>query len=209
MGDHLDKICEHCGMAFRTTSTQYHRNNRRGYRFFCTRWCRNTASVRARQSPCTNCGTAVPRRPCDLKKVKNVFCSRSCAGSYNNRHKSKGSRRSKLEAFIVQRLQADFPAVEVLANDIRTIGAEIDILIPSLKLGIELNGILHYEPIYGAEKLERIVANDQQKVAACREKGIELAVIDVSWMKYFKPAAGERVYDVVKSLVIRLLPRAA
>jgi hypothetical protein len=53
----------------------------------------------------------------------------------------------------------------------------ISISSPILKLGIEINGIFHYEPIYGSDKLIQIQNNDKAKLRACNEKGIDLIII--------------------------------
>ena len=80
-----------------------------------------------------------------------------------------------------------FPSLEFHFNRKDTINSELDIYIPSLKIAFELNGIFHYEPIYGPEKLGQINNNDERKMQACIEHGIELCLIDVSTLTYFKP----------------------
>ena len=101
------------------------------------------------------------------RKSDRLFCSSSCAAKYNNAHKTYGTRRSKLEAYLESQLRSEFPQLELICNGKNAIGSELDFYFPQLRLAIELNGILHYEPIYGADRLERTQANDQQKGISC------------------------------------------
>jgi hypothetical protein len=62
-------------------------------------------------------------------------------------------------------------------NDIKTINSELDFYFPSLKFAIELNGIVHYKPIYGTDKLNSIKNNDANKLILCSNNKIDLMVI--------------------------------
>jgi hypothetical protein len=112
----------------------------------------------------------------DRNKIK--FCSKSCATTYNNKNKKIGTRRSKLELYIEEVLSKQFNSEEVWFNDKKTIGSELDIYFPKLKLAFELNGPFHYRPIYGEKKFNRIKKMDEQKKSLCKTKGIELVSID-------------------------------
>ena len=41
---------------------------------------------------------------------------------------------------------------------LEAINSELDVYVPSLNLAFELNGIFHYEPIYGEKKLNQILS---------------------------------------------------
>jgi len=84
------------------------------------------------------------------------------------------------------------------------IKSELDFYFPELKFAIELNGIFHYEPIYGQDKLEKIQSNDGRKLIACYENGVELAIVDSSSCKYLNQNAKDKYYTIVKSLVTPL-----
>jgi very-short-patch-repair endonuclease len=88
------------------------------------------------------------------------------------------------------------------------IGSELDFYFPQLRLAIELNGIFHYEPIYGADKLEQVQANDQQKSLRCAAAGIEFCTIDTSTVNHVTDIVKERYWTIVRNLVIPLLGRA-
>lgn len=135
-----------------------------------------------------------------IRVSPNHFCTQSCSATYNNQHKRYGTRRSKLEEYLEKELTLEY-STEMHFNRKDTINSEIDIYIPELKLAFELNGIFHYEPIYGPDKLCKIQNNDNRKFQACLEKGIELCIVDTSALKYFKPANAKVYLDIIKSII--------
>jgi hypothetical protein len=100
-----------------------------------------------------------------------------------------------------EELKIKYNKLEIHFNRKDTINSELDIYIPSMKLAFELNGIFHYEPIYGDKKLNQIQNNDTRKFQACLEKGIEMCIIDVSSLSYFKPANAKKYLDIVCGLI--------
>lgn len=169
--------------------------------------CDTSHLNKPKQVTCLNCSRSFLKNICQIKKHSNHFCSRSCSASYNNTHKNKGTRRSKLEIYICQRLKEDFPQLEIYENRKDVIDSELDIYFPQLRLAIELNGIFHYEPIYGKDKLERTQNNDKQKIIRCYEAGIELMIIDVSQLNYFKENKANEYYRIIKNNVTSVLSR--
>lgn len=161
--------------------------------------------IAIRQKPkihlCKNCGKQVKKQPSRIKK--NVFCNQSCSASYNNSHKKYGTRVSKLERWLQTQLLFEYPEIEFVFNDKQIINSELDIYLPSLKLAFELNGIFHYEPIFGADKLSKIQNNDGRKFQACLERGIELCIIDTSRLKYFKIQQAEPYLKIIKRIIKR------
>lgn len=134
---------------------------------------------------CSNCGCEFFRQRGLLntnakkssRKSNRVFCNQSCSGSYNNKHKTHGCRRSKLEAFLEVILKENYPEIRIECNTTSAIGYELDFYFPDFNFAIEINGIFHYEPIFGETKLERIKYTDKQKILLCEQKNIELLVI--------------------------------
>jgi very-short-patch-repair endonuclease len=134
-------------------------------------------------------------------KYKNNFCSSSCAAIYNNTHKTYGTRRSKLEKYLEEKLKEKYPKLDIHFNRKDAINSELDIYIPSLKLAFELNGIYHYEPIHGPEKLASVQNNDQRKFQACLERGIELCIIDTSSIKHFKENKANKFLNIIIEII--------
>jgi hypothetical protein len=150
---------------------------------------------------CLNCNVSFTKLQSAIKTHPNNFCSRSCSASYNNKHKTHGNRRSKLEIWLEEQLTILYPDLEIHYNRKDAIGSELDIYIPSLNLAIELNGIFHYEPIYGKDKLNQIQQNDKSKSMLCFEHKIDLCIIDTSAQKYVKPSTSQKYLDIITTII--------
>ena len=168
---------------------------------YCSKKCQSIGQISKIKCVCKNCGGETQKTPSQIKKAKNVFCSRSCAATYNNKNKTHGTRRSKLEVWLEKQLNQLYPNLDIKFNDKETIGSELDIYIPSLNVAFELNGIFHYEPIYGNDKLQQIQENDQSKSKACHDLEIDLCVIDTSQQKYFKPKTSKKYLDIITNII--------
>lgn len=204
----ISKRCDHCQIEFLRSIKDENNRARKGcIGVFCSRKCSNLAQkINNIDCICTNCNKLFIRVKSGLSK--NNFCSSSCAATYNNKHKTHGTRRSKLEFYIEEQLRTDFPDLVILCNKKEYIGSELDFYFPQLYLAIELNGIFHYEPIYGQNKLDKIQNNDKQKSMRCYEVGIEFCVIDVSQCKYLSKYNKQKYYNIVKNLVAQNIGRA-
>lgn len=201
--------CEFCLQTFYKQSKyikSYLKRNINGCRF-CNSICANKFIGRLRDKKtdmiCSHCNKLFKVRDSDKKRSKSGhnFCSSHCSAVYNNTHKTIGNRRSKLEIWIEQELTKQYPTLEIKYNDKETIKSELDIYIPSLNLAFELNGIFHYEPIYGKDKLLSIQNNDNRKFQACLEQDIELVIIDSSQIKHFKPRRAQKYIDIIDSII--------
>lgn len=170
---------------------------------FCSSKCQRTSTRNRVVIPCKQCKIECQKWPKEIKNSKsgNVFCSQSCAAKWNNAHKTKGTRVSKLERWLAIKLPELYPNLEFRFNRTDAINAELDIFVPSLKLAFELNGVFHYEPIYGPEKLSRIRSNDDRKFQACLERGIELCILDVSRMLKFKSNKAEMFLEIINKII--------
>jgi len=196
----LEQTCDYCSKVFtRKSNDESTRSKRKITRTFCSKACRSLDDIKIIQLPCKNCSKLVERIPSHLQK--NTFCSKSCAAIYNNAHKTHGTRRSKLEKYLEKKLQEEFSTLDIHFNRKDAINSELDIYIPSLKLAFELNGIYHYEPIHGPEKLASIKNNDQRKFQACLEQSIELCIIDTSSFDYFKEDRAKKFLDIILTVV--------
>lgn len=170
---------------------------------YCSAKCSGAANSKHISIECSNCSKLLLRKRSQIKKSKsgNIFCNQSCAASFNNTHKTKGNRRSKLEIWIEDKLKITYNNLSFLFNNKEIINSEIDIYIKELKLAIELNGIVHYEPIYGQEKLLSIKNNDCKKLQLCSELGIDILILDVSSLSYFKEENCIKYWDMIKNII--------
>jgi len=169
----------------------------------CSNECRNKLKTRLNTITCLckQCNVPIIRPLNWYKKCKFIFCSRSCSSTYWNINKTWGTNRSKLEVWLETQLTEKYSNLLIEYNKTNTINAELDIYIPSLKLAFELNGIFHYEPIFGKDKLQSYQNNDKRKYQACLEQGIELCIIDTHNIKYFKEKTSMRFLDIITKIV--------
>lgn len=137
---------------------------------------------------CAQCGKTVVKQISWLKKNEYNFCSKSCSATFQNVNSRLGkSRKSKAEDYLAELIRADFPdiAIEQNTRAILPSGLEIDLYLPSLRLALELNGPLHYFPLYGQEKLNVIQEKDKKKQIEAQAAGCKLYIIDISRIKYW------------------------
>lgn len=203
--------CYICGQSFKKQKNaivrvvEFKKSNCIGR--FCSRKCQGIADRKRQLVNCTQCGKQFEKKSSEIKKSPNNFCGHKCSATYQSAHKTTGSRRSKLEIWIEQQLINDYPNLTIKYNDRTQIGSELDVYVEDFKLAFELNGIFHYEPIYGEDKLEKIQNNDNRKFAACLEKGIELCIIDSSSSKNFKPERDVKYLNIIKNIIERKIGR--
>lgn len=196
--------CEYCNELFYIDRAYKNKllnpdNNLKGK--FCSKKCFGNFNNTSLSVECKNCKIIFYKVKNQCLKHPNHFCTKSCAATHNNTHKTKGNRKSKLEIWLEKKLTEIYPNLEIHFNKKDTINSELDIYFPSLKLAVELNGIFHYEPIYGKEKLSQIQNNDDRKFQACLEKGIELVIIDTSSLKYFKESNIGKYANIIFDII--------
>ena len=195
--------CDHCQQIFERMQ-KFVKSDLKLYsnrKQLCSVKCQRASRIVRQQVQCKNCNKMIFKDLNQLKKYPNSFCSSSCAATYNNTHKTHGCRRSKLEIYLEQVLPIKYPNLEFHFNRKDAINSELDIYIPKLKLAFELNGIFHYEPIYGTDKLNQTQNNDRRKFQACLEQSIELCIIDTSSLNYFKPDKAQKYLDIIVNII--------
>jgi hypothetical protein len=201
----LDKLpceCYHCQDTFYLTKHRINMVLNPNRKDVLGKYCQNNCRSNIKEKViCLSCGVEYFKNSNEIKRFPNHFCSRSCVASHRNKNKTTGTRRSKLEIWLEEQLTQLYPDLPIDFNKTSAIGSELDIYIPSLNLAIELNGIFHYEPIYGINKLNQIQSNDKSKSLACHEAKIDLCVIDTSAQKYVKPATSQKYLDIIINIV--------
>jgi len=201
--DKLPCQCYQCNEVFYTKkhTIMYAIRGQRDYAKFCSRECKSLSESKSKICECATCHKEFKKAQSQIKKTKYNFCSKSCSAIYRNSHKTYGTRRSKLEKYIEEELTKKYNTLEIDYNKKDVINSELDIFIPKFKLAFELNGIFHYEPIYGVQKLLNTQFNDTRKFKACIENGISLCIIDVSSIKNFKPHKALGVLNIITNII--------
>ena len=168
---------------------------------FCSHSCYSISITKQIPIICDYCQNIFTKTPQKITRYKHNFCSSSCFGFYNSKHKTRGNNRSKLEIWLENQLTNLFPKLEIDYNKTNAIKHELDIYIPSLNLAFELNGIFHYEPIFGSERLKSAQLNDFSKSKACIDSKIDLCVIDTTSQKYFKEHTSQKFLDIIINII--------
>jgi len=162
------------------------------------------SNITTKTVTCLQCNKLFQKQAHRIKKSPNHFCDRSCSAKYHNVHKTIGTRRSKLEIFLESKLRKSYPELKLLCNDKSAINSELDFYFPELQLAIELNGILHFEPIYGNSKLTQIQSNDTKKSFLCHQQHINLAVIDCSTYSHLTEKVKNKYWNIVNNLLANM-----
>lgn len=203
--DNLLCQCYNCEKPFQIQKKAINRiiKHKLNWGKFCSHYCFAKSKEQNTEVPCMNCGKLFKKKTRELRRIKNKknFCSQSCSATYNNTHKTYGVRRSKLEVYLEEQLMAFYPNLRIDFNKKDAINSELDIYISSLNLAFELNGIFHYKPIHGEERLKQIKSNDEKKNQTCLERKIELITIDVSSMSYFKKERANKFLKIILKII--------
>jgi uncharacterized C2H2 Zn-finger protein len=171
--------------------------------FYCSKLCQNKSQIKAIILNCPICGKQFERQKNQIKRSKSgkVFCSRSCSARHSNSNKKFGTRVSKFESYCQYKLLQEYPNTSFFFNRVENFGFELDIFIPEKNLAFELNGILHYKPIYGIAKLESIKKIDNKKIEVCKAYNVKLFVLDLSVYKTSSIKNCEEVYQNILKII--------
>ena len=165
---------------------------------YCSDACRKQSRRRFAQT-CCHC-----EKSYFAENRTSKFCSHACRSIKLQLHKyahvRSGLSRSKIEHYVENRLNEDFPSIEFSYNDKNVLGLELDIYSPSLNLAFELNGVFHYLPIHGEDVLRKIQTRDALRVEKCAAMNIELHSIDLGNEGFTKQHA-VRIYQLVHDII--------
>ena len=202
-------VCSICNTEYQKTKKNVlqHETRQVNANLFCSSKCLGFYKTKLKtiETDCSNCGVKTVKKKSQYAKSSHHFCSRSCSTTFNNKQKKYGTKRSKLEYYLEEKLREEFPNLRILYSNKEIIGSELDIYIPSLKLAFEIQGIFHYEPIYGQEKLEKIQKNDKCKIDKCNIEGIKLVHIDCSKQKQFTEKSSQPYLNQITNKIKSLL----
>ena len=195
--------CEICKSEFKSTKKYLKRalgitkSKRPPSLKYCSIECIRKSKMTGQYKKCKNCEVEVYRSIGELRKSKNVFCGHSCKAIFWNKEKNYGVNRSKIEIWIEEEIKKRY-TFEISFNDRKILNnLELDIYIPDFNIAFELNGIFHYQPIFGDDKLKITENNDLRKFKECEEKNIKLYVIDISDSKRFNKERDKKYLDFI------------
>jgi dTDP-4-amino-4,6-dideoxygalactose transaminase len=98
-----------------------------------------------------------------------------------------------------QKIHLCFPLLILECNNRNLLGIELDFYFPEIRLAIEINGIVHYEPIYGSKTFERIQNVDEQKIIQTSELGIELIIVPT--FGHFTTKHAELIWNSIYTII--------
>lgn len=110
--------------------------------------------------------------------------------------------RSQGEEITIALLRLAFPGIKIERNDKSVLGRqEIDIHLVDYKIAIEIDGITHSKPVYGAQRFAESQERDQRKETRLEELGFLLYRIDIG------PIDKEKLYSFIKNhMTTNLIP---
>lgn len=119
----------------------------------------------------------------------------------NNAVRKTSKEGSKLEKFILNNLLRD--GYGVIFHQEQTLVStklQIDIMIPSLNIAIEVDGPSHFLPVWGDDTLKRNIKYDKKKEGLILGKGLTL--IRIQQTKDFSKARATVVYEKLNSTIL-------
>lgn len=107
---------------------------------------------------------------------------------------------SKLEVYMLNQLlkdgyRVDFHKEQTLSNT----KLQIDLFLPTLNTAIEIDGLSHFEPVWGQDTLARNQGYDNKKTGLILGKG--LVLIRIKQLKDFSPSRAKVLYKELKTLL--------
>lgn len=78
--------CDYCGIEVDKKPSYIKNNLAKGRKNYCSNDCKKLGQFKGKLYPCGTCGKEIYKTPSEIKKSKSgeVFCSKSCACSFNN-----------------------------------------------------------------------------------------------------------------------------
>lgn len=208
LATHLDELsfqCVQCAKAFHREKHEYMKAAA-AKDFILVEFCSNNCKVKfdntTQDYNCRQCNAMFKRRRVEIARTRVGFCCSTCANRYTAAHGKQGMIRSQFEVWTEARLNLDYPNLTIHYND-RTLlkRSELDIFIPSLDIGIEINGPVHYDPIYGDKQLRAVQRNDRRKINKCAEFGINVHSVDTRAMGRFNESEAIKHYQKIKKII--------
>lgn len=121
----------------------------------------------------------------------------------NSAVREASKKGSKLELFILNNLlqdgyRVDFHKEQTLSST----KLQIDLFLPTLNIAIEVDGLSHFEPVWGEDTLKRNKGYDNKKTGLILGKG--LVLIRVKQIKDFSKTRAEVIYKELKDIITNI-----
>ncbi len=163
--------CDECKKeVFRPPSVLKDREN-----VFCSVECHDVFQNQKTEVECAKCKKKVWKSPSAMKE-RHYFCSRECYGKYAF---SESFVETEFENLVkplgLPYERNDRTTLQNLTDKRKSM--ELDFYFPTIKYAVEVNGSVHYKPIYGEERLAQQKIRDRNKRRACKDRGIILRVV--------------------------------
>lgn len=110
---------------------------------------------------------------------------------------------SKLEQYLLQKLlqdgyAVDFHKEQTLANT----KLQIDLFLTKMRVAIEVDGPSHFEPVWGADALDRNKKYDDKKTGLILGKG--LVLIRIKYSKDFSKSRADLIYEDLSAVLEKI-----
>ena len=191
--------CSFCKKIVKRRLSHCFRNGNK--KIYCNKICEGNDRKNRVLIECEVCHKYFERRKSMVHKNKHTFCNKKCEtiGMHDFR-KTIGRRyRSYGECAIVYLLRKNFPHLHIEQNDRKELyGYEIDIWIPSMRIGIEYNGPHHFKPVYGEKIFLKTQHSDKRKRLIANGKRIR--IVDINVLKSLSYTHKSMVKDLFVAL---------
>lgn len=116
--------------------------------------------------------------------------------------KKAASQGSRIELHLYDIINNEFGAIHQYEDKLGQESYHIDIFIPSLSIGIEVDGPSHYSEIWSAEKLKRTQEKDARKESIIKKVGITLIrfIADHKYSPAYAEEAGQALIESCKQI---------
>jgi len=159
---------------------------------FCSKECYDEFQDNKVEFKCEKCNKKAKMSKSLYDRGRHHFCSVECCAKYKFKESFVESQFEEL----VKKLDIKYDR-----NTRSIVGPlELDFYFPDINYAVEVNGIIHYKPIYGEKHFKGQKERDRRKRKKCKELGITLRTVKPGNCKYetFMPRYKRVVWEIKK-----------
>ncbi len=178
--------CKNCDkILYRPPSVLKDRDN-----IFCSKGCHDEFQNCKITFNCEKCKKTVIVSPSHYNRARHHFCSRECRSKFTFK-----------ESFVEVQFEELVKKLDIKyeRNNRSVLGRlELDFYFPNINFAVEINGIIHYKPIYGEDHFKGQKDRDRRKRRKCKELGILLRTVKPGNCKYetFVPRYERVIWEI-------------